>query len=139
MADVWLASFRATYEFPAAHTDDDVRDWIKTRLAGGDEAFVAIEPESGRVVALMALEQDDLDQLYVHPDWLGRGIGSRMVELAKQRRPAGFGLYTFQVNERARRFYEGHGLVATSFGDGSANEERQPDVRYEWRPEAAAD
>jgi len=139
MADVWLASFKATYDFPAAHTDDEVRGWITSSLAGRDEAFVAIDPETGQVVALMSLEKDDLDQLYVHPDWLGRGIGSRMVELAKQRRPGGFGLYTFQVNERARRFYERRGLVATWFGDGSANEEHQPDVRYEWRPEPATD
>jgi hypothetical protein len=49
-------------------------------------------------------------------------------------RPHGLALYTFQVNGRARRFYERHGFAATWFGDGSANEERQPDVRYEWRP-----
>ena len=139
MADVWLASFKATYDFPAAHTDDEVRGWIRSKLAVSGEAFVAIDPETDRVVALMSLEKDDLDQLYVHPDWLGRGIGSRMVELAKQRRPRGFGLYTFQVNERARRFYEGRGFVATWFGNGSANEERQPDVRYEWRPRPATD
>jgi GNAT superfamily N-acetyltransferase len=139
MADVWLASFRATYTFPVAHTDDEVRGWIASDVAGHDEAFVAVETESGGIVALMRLENDDLDQLYVDPDWLGRGIGSRLVELAKERRPRGFGLYTFQVNDRARRFYERHGLVATWFGDGSANEERQPDVRYEWRPEPATD
>ena len=88
----------------------------------------------GSVVAIMALEGDDLGQLYVHPDWLGRGVGSRLVELAKQQKPGGLRLYTFQVNDRARRFYERHGFVAEWFGDGSANEERQPDVRYVWHP-----
>jgi GNAT superfamily N-acetyltransferase len=137
IADVWLGSFKATYAFPAAHSDADVREWIRSDLAARDETFVAVDGRTGRVVALLSLENDDLDQLYVHPDWLGRGIGSQMVELAKQRRPGGFGLYTFQVNERARRFYERHGLVATWLGDGSANVERPPDVRYEWRPEPA--
>ena len=40
-------------------------------------------------------------------------------------------LYTFQSNEGARRFYERHGFAAVAFGDGSDNEEREPDVRYE--------
>ena len=40
-------------------------------------------------------------------------------------------LYTFARNAGARRFYERHGFVAVAFGDGSANEEGEPDVRYE--------
>jgi hypothetical protein len=43
-------------------------------------------------------------------------------------------LWTFQTNTGARRFYERHGFVAVDETDGSANEERAPDVRYAWRP-----
>ena len=75
-----------------------------------------------------------IEQLYVAPDRLGQGIGSRLVDLAKTRSPDGLTLWTFQVNERARRFYERHGFVAVELTDGSGNEERQPDVRYEWKP-----
>ena len=50
------------------------------------------------------------------------------------RRPDGLSLYTFQVNDGARRFYERHGFVVAALGDGSDNEEGQPDIRYEWRP-----
>jgi hypothetical protein len=42
-------------------------------------------------------------------------------------------LYVFQANIRARQFYERHGFSAIDFGDGSLNEERCPDVLYEWR------
>jgi len=87
-----------------------------------------------RVVALMALTADMLDQLYVAPGWTRRGIGSRLVSLAKVRRPGGLDLYTFQVNTEARRFYERHGFTEVASGDGSGNEEGQPDVRYAWRP-----
>jgi len=137
IADVYLAAFHATYAFPLAHTDDQVRDWLRGIVAGEDRTWVA--DAGGRVVGMMVLDEDGIDQLYVDPAWHGRGIGSRLVELAKRRRPDGLALYTFQVNDRARRFYERHGFVATWFGDGSANEERQPDVRYEWRPEPATD
>jgi ribosomal protein S18 acetylase RimI-like enzyme len=85
------------------------------------------------VVALMALTSDEVNQLYVAPGWTGRGIGSHLIALAKQRRPGGLDLYTFPVNMGARRFYERHGFVEVERGDGSGNEEGQPDVRYAWR------
>jgi GNAT superfamily N-acetyltransferase len=82
----------------------------------------------------MALGDDLLDHLYIAPAWTGRGIGGRFVALARTRRPGGLDLYTFQVNAGARRFYERHGFRPVDFDDGGRNEERQPDVRYRWRP-----
>jgi hypothetical protein len=38
----------------------------------------------------------------------------------------------------ARRFYERHGYIAVAFSDGSGNEERCPDVLYEWVGAGAA-
>ena len=68
------------------------------------------------------------------PDAQGRGIGSALFERLTVRRPEGFRFWVFQENVRARRFYERHGAVAIDFTDGSRNEERRPDARYEWRP-----
>ena len=135
VADVYLASFHATYDFPLAHTDEQVRDWIRGFLSRGDAEgrWTWVAESDGGIVALLVLDESGIDQLYVDPSRLGHGIGSRLVALAKEERPGGLALYTFQVNDRARRFYERHGFVATWFGDGSANEEGQPDVRYEWR------
>jgi GNAT superfamily N-acetyltransferase len=93
-----------------------------------------VDDEGGQeplVVAVMALTPGHLEQLYVAPDRLGGGIGRRLVDLAKERSPSGLSLWTFQVNDRARRFYERNGFVAVELTDGS-NEEGQPDVRYEW-------
>jgi GNAT superfamily N-acetyltransferase len=132
VADVYLASFHATYDFPLAHTDEEVRGWIRD-VVGAGGTWVAVDP-AGAIVGMMALEPGVLDQLYVRPDRLGEGIGRQLLELAKDRSPDGLSLYTFQVNERARRFYERNGFAAEWFGDGSINEERQPDVRYVWRP-----
>jgi GNAT superfamily N-acetyltransferase len=142
VADVYLASIHATYDFPLAHTDDEVRGWLRDILVPAGGTWVAVDP-AGEVVAMMAVEAGlpgergepgQLDQLYVRPDRLGEGIGRRLLEIAREQFPDGLRLYTFQVNARARRFYERNGFVAEWFGDGSANEERQPDVRYVWRP-----
>jgi GNAT superfamily N-acetyltransferase len=133
IADVYLASFEATYQFPLAHSDRQVRRWIAETLVPTEEVWVATDHDK-TVVAMMALSSEMLDQLYVLPAWTGRGIGSRLIELAKSRRPRGLDLYTFQVNAGARSFYERHGFVEVARGDGSDNEERQPDLRYAWRP-----
>jgi len=135
VADVYLASFHATYDFPLAHTDDQVRRWIHDVVLAGGDAWVAVE--DGSVVGMMVVRADDLDQLYVAPDCLGRGIGRRLLGVARAVSPDGLSLYTFQVNARARRFYERNGFVVDALGDGSGNEEGQPDVHYVWRPSAA--
>lgn len=133
IGDVWLASWRATFDFEPAHPDDDVRRWLATELVPHHETWVAVD-DGGLVVALMALSDDMIEQLYVTPAWIGRGLGKRFVGLAKERRPAGLDLYCFAVNTNARRFYERAGFQPIAYGDGSANMERQPDVRYAWRP-----
>lgn len=141
IGDVWLAAWRVTYAFPPAHPDADVRRWLSEELVPGRETWVAVDA-TGTVVAMMALSESMIDQLYVTPAWFGRGLGSRLVGLAKERRPDGLDLYTFQANTRAQQFYERRGFVAVTMSDGwsaedrqvSTNEEHQPDVRYAWRP-----
>jgi ribosomal protein S18 acetylase RimI-like enzyme len=66
------------------------------------------------------------------PGWTGRGLGSRLVELAKARRPTGLQLWTFTANIRAQRFYERHGFVLAETTSGSGNEEQAPDSRFVW-------
>ena len=83
-------------------------------------------------VAILA--GDMLTHMYVRPEAIGTGVGHALFEHVKTRRPAGFEFWVFQQNERARRFYEAHGAVPVEFTDGSGNEERTADVRYEWRP-----
>lgn len=129
VADVFLESFHATYDFPLAHTDDEVRGWVRDRLIPEQETWVATD--AGRVVAILALEPGWVNQLYVAPDRLGEGLGRRLLDLAKERQPGGLTLWTFQVNDRARRFYERNGFVAVEMTAGD-NQEGQPDVRYEW-------
>ncbi len=133
IGDVWLSSWRATFDFPPVHPDEDVRRWLRDRLVPDHETWVAVDT-ADVVIGLMALSSEMVEQLYVAPPWIGRGVGSRFIQLARKRRPDGLDLYCFQVNSRARAFYEHHGFVAGIFGDGSGNEEGQPDIRYAWRP-----
>jgi GNAT superfamily N-acetyltransferase len=134
-ADVYLRSFAAALPTVVRpRSDDEVRAYIRDVVVPLRETWVAEDSRTGAIVGLMVLADDVLSQLYLDPDWRGHGIGDRFVTLAKERSPRGLALRTFQVNEPAHRFYERHGFVEAERTDGSGNEEREPDVRYVWRP-----
>jgi GNAT superfamily N-acetyltransferase len=136
VADVWLRSRKASVPAipPSVHTDDDVREWITTRLVPAKETWVV--DDRGTIVAMLVLEHGWVDHLYVDPDHTGRGLGTRLIEHAKDRNPAHLDLWAFQSNVGARRFYERHGFVAVEMTDGD-NEEGAPDVHYRWEPRDA--
>ena len=134
IADVWLRSFAAALPtVRRAHTDDEVRDWFAQVVLPQEETWVAVA--EGDVAGLLVLADEAIEQLYLDPAWRGRGLGGRLVELAKQRRPDGLELWTFQVNGPAQRFYVRHGFIEVERTDGSDNEEHEPDVRYVWKPD----
>ncbi|MFB7589939.1 GNAT family N-acetyltransferase [Streptomyces sp. NPDC056169] len=136
VADVWLRSYTAALpSVRRAHTDDEVRYWLREIVVPNQETWVATV--DGSVVAMMVLDDEELDQLYIDTPWRGQGIGDRLVEVAKRSRPTGLALWTFQVNAPAGRFYERHGFVEAERTDGARNEEREPDVRYVWSPDPA--
>ena len=133
VADLYIETFRATYRFALAHDEVQVRDWVRDSLIPHYETWVATDP-AGQVVGLLALDDLSLEQLYVLPAWQGCGLGSRLLEHAKQCRPGGLVLHAFQENHRARQFYEQRGFKLFSVSDGRDNDERQPDACYTWLP-----
>ena len=124
---------------PLVHDESEVRRWIADEVVGHRDVTVA--ELDGTIVGWMALDgrvghTGWIDHLYLDPAWIGRGLGVAFVELAEQRHPAGLQLWTFEVNAAAQRFYERLGFVAVERTSGAGNEERAPDVRFEWVPTA---
>ena len=131
LAVLWLRSRAASAPAlpPPVHAEEEVRAWFADVVLPTREVWVA--EADGLAVALLVLDDDWIDQLYVAPGHTGHGIGGKLLKVAKARRPQGLRLWTFQANQRARRFYERHDFTATETTDGD-NEEGAPDVRYEW-------
>jgi Acetyltransferase (GNAT) domain len=71
---------------------------------------VAVAEVAGEIAGFAAFEGDMLSHLYVDPDHQRQGVGSALLDWAKETRPRGFTFWVFQRNEAARRFYERAGL-----------------------------
>jgi len=127
---------RSTYDrmtyIPRLHTPEEDVAYVANVLYAGNEVWVA--EDEGRVVGFAVLAADELLQIHVNPADQRNGVGARLFRHAQERRPSGFTLWTFQKNEGARRFYERHGCRIVQLTDGQHNEQREPDVQYEWRP-----
>lgn len=112
------------------HTDAEDRAWMRGVFA---RQSVWLACDGDAVVGIASCDGEWLTQLYLLPAYTGRGIGKTLLDRVLAESPA-LRLWTLARNAGARRFYERHGFVAVEFGDGSGNEEGEPDVRYERRP-----
>lgn len=117
---------------PVVHTVPEIAEWLREYRICRGSSFVF--DEAGVILGWVDVIPGDLDQLYVRRGQTGKGIGKAMLDFAKKQSPEGLSLYTFQVNEGARRFYRREGFLEVELGDGTGNEEGQPDVRMEWDP-----
>ncbi|MDQ2984196.1 MAG: GNAT family N-acetyltransferase [Actinomycetota bacterium] len=128
IADVFLAARADMTYLPELHTEAETRTFIREIVLDRFETWIS---DDG--LGFAALSLDMLEHLYGHPTAQGSGLGSELLDLAKERRPDGFRLWVFQKNEGARRFYERHGLLLVELTDGAGNAELEPDALYEWR------
>ena len=99
---------------------------------------VWLAEEDGRTLGFLAIRRsrtegwEVLEKLYVEPEAQNRGVGTALLDKAKQLRPDGLYLWVFQRNEGARRFYERHGFLLVKLTDDAENMEREPDALYAW-------
>ncbi|HYI75818.1 MAG TPA: GNAT family N-acetyltransferase [Gaiellaceae bacterium] len=132
IARLFRASFGTLTFLPTLHTPEEDERHLASMIADRE---VWVYEDEREIAGFAAVTDDMLSDLYVAPDRLREGIGSVLLERAKERRPAGFRFWVFQQNERARRFYERHGCRVVELTDGSGNEEKVPDALYEWAPQ----
>lgn len=124
----WIAE---TPWMPALHSADEDLRFLRRLI---DEAEVTVAAGWRVPVGFMARDGEVIHALYLAPRVRGRGLGARLLGLAKAQSPR-LTLWAFQANERARAFYAREGFREVEFTDGAGNDEKLPDVRLEWRRE----
>jgi ribosomal protein S18 acetylase RimI-like enzyme len=90
-----------------SYSEEEVQDWYAGKISDWDWGLVA---ESERIVGFVATSGARLDQLFVEPEYQGRGIGTRLLTTALARMPPSVTLTVFADNGPARRFYQRHGF-----------------------------
>ena len=117
---------------------DEAAAPIAKRIREHEEVWLA--EEAGNLLGFLGIEHSTnldapvLEKIYVEPTEQNRGIGTLLLEKAKELRPQGFYLWVFQKNVGARRLYDRSGFQLVELTDGADNMEREPDALYRWSP-----
>lgn len=119
LVDTWHATYDSIYG--VARVTEITEDWhslsaLETRLGKRDAVFLVAE-EGGRIAGMafaahVPSGEARLHQLYVLPDYHGRGLGSRLLAEIENRlgKVNALSLEVEEANASARRFYEHHGF-----------------------------
>lgn len=129
VAEVHIRSIKVLDFLPQLHTVEEVKVYF-SKVVAEEQVYVA-EDKTGPV-GFIGETENWINHLWVLPENFRQGIGSALLVSAQQRQSL-LQLWCFQKNTPARRFYESHGFQAVKYTDGAGNEEKEPDVLYEWK------
>jgi len=131
LAELYFASRIANIPAipPPIHSLDEIRQWIADVVLVKCAVDIAADRD-GNPVGFIAVDGNEVSELYVAPGWTGRGVGSVLLRGARAGRSE-LELWAFQSNSGAIRFYERHGFHEVRRTAGE-NEERAPDVLLAW-------
>ncbi|GGG78863.1 acetyltransferase [Corynebacterium pelargi] len=110
LVHIWEASVRATHTFLSEQHFEEIRGNLAEGYFPQVELHVATI--AGKPVGFSGTHGDSLEMLFIHPDWMRHGIGTRLLHHALER-----GITRLDVNEenpQAIAFYQHHGFTTTS-------------------------
>lgn len=108
LREVWEKSVHATHHF-LGETDFRFYQSEIEKQFSAVNIFCTRDTE-GRVTAFVALSEEKIEMLFVHPNYHHKGLGSRLTDFAIRR----FGICKVDVNEQntsALAFYKRQGFV----------------------------
>ena len=108
---------------------------IELKLANLEEAFIPLEKAAyneglfdyvvdvaiidDKIVVFIAYSEDDIGWLYVHPEYMGNGIGTKLVQhVIKNKSESSLGIEVLVGNEPARKLYEKLGFRVVQVAEG---------------------
>src|SRR4051812_21678412 len=115
VARVWMESWVSTGFGTASELLlSQLRARVPEEVANGWSLHVA--DHDGRLVAMLAfhVSKRHLDQLFVAPEYHGRGIGRSLLAFARSHMPEEMWLRCVRENVKAWRWYEREGFVFES-------------------------
>jgi len=117
-------------------------EWLPKLYSGAEEiVMVGDMIDAGWVRAayaddvlagFIARKGTEIHGLCVAPAMEGTGVARKLVANAK-RKAKMLGLWSYQANTRATRFYQKAGFKEITRTDGAGNDAHLPDIRFEWK------
>jgi ribosomal protein S18 acetylase RimI-like enzyme len=133
---MWRDSFEQAVGVVDPHPLAAQLRYLEETVVSENQVQVVLDKGGAGVIGFMASTPEKISQLYVHVSHQHKGIGSMLVNLAKQRSRGRLRLFTFRVNKGAQRFYERHGFKV--IGHGFEESWQLEDLEYEWLAAEAA-
>lgn len=127
---MWRESMEKAIGQKPLHTFEEDVYFLNNILCKDNIIYIALDESDDKVIGMLAFNENEINQLYIHVNYQGRGIGKRFLCIAKGNSTGRLTLYTFDVNQKAQRFYERNGFKI--IGRGYENEENMDDIKYEW-------
>ena len=109
LVEVWEASARATHHFLTEADFQFFKPLVGDELAQL-QSLLCVRDGDGQAVGFIGVEGDEVESLFIHPDWRGQGIGRRLLTYAIET----VGATRLDVNEQnyqAVGFYRRMGFV----------------------------
>lgn len=128
--------YRTWHQIPKLQQEQDYSEWL-TRFRDdlavqGDIWIAEIQNCIVGFIVLIVREQE-LNQLFIDPNYQNQGIGSALMNKAKEICLQGLKLTVLQQNITACRFYEKHGFTAGELSINKVN--GLPCIEYSWFPD----
>ncbi|MCL6688323.1 acetyltransferase [Pseudomonas sp. R3.Fl] len=118
LLDIWLRSVRATHDFISEADIAELLPQVRDLYLPAVEVWVAVDDED-RPQGFIGLDQAHVEMLFIAPELRGQGIGTRLLDYARELR----GRLSVDVNEQnsqAVGFYRCYGFhdIGRSETDG---------------------
>jgi len=134
LVELWRTSFEHGVGITDPHPLEAQLAFFEEKVLLENKVRIAFSAST--LVGFIASTPESIAQLYVAVPFIGRGIGSQLLALAKSESSGSLWLYTFVCNARARAFYERHGFKDS--GHGYENMWNLEDIKYSWSRSASA-
>jgi putative acetyltransferase len=133
VVELWYESWHKTFPFlQHPHKYSVWKSRFSNEIAIDCEVWIA-EIEN-RIVGFVAvnLVVTEINQIFTDFSYQNQGIGSLLIQKAKELCPQGLRLNVLQINKRACYFYEKHGFIPDKISINKIN--GQSNIEYFWLP-----
>ena len=116
LAEIWLRSVRATHTFLSEEDIQALVNPTRTYLAAETDLWV-LTSDAGEPVGFMGMAGNEVEALFIAPEFLRRGGGRLLIDQARRLRGEQLTVSVNEQNQDALRFYQACGFVVETRSD----------------------